>query len=212
MFTEHADFFLLQPCTKHLSALYFTVVRAMSIVILAALAASSATAGKRDAPQKPAAEKPAAGITQEAGPKIVHAAIGAKVWASSTSKGTDGESGAAALIDGDLSTRWSSEYSAPQRITIELKKEVAIDKIRLHWEAAYATKYHILVSDDGEGWTPAHFFFRMGKKKDVRVDTCDMKHVKAKYIMVELTERVNDEWGFSLYEIEVLADPEQATP
>lgn len=200
-------------------------MRAIYIVMILALAISSATAGKpkpqakaaKDKPKPPAKaveaapEKPAGEAVKKAPAKVTHDAIGAKVKASSTNKDSDGESKPSALVDGDLATRWSSAYSAPQRITIELKKEIAIDKIKLHWEAAFATKYRILISQDGEGWTPAHFFFRMGEKKDARVDTCDMKDMKAKHIMVELTERVNDEWGFSLFEIEVLA-AKPATP
>ncbi len=143
---------------------------------------------------------------------ITHAAIGAKVTVSSTSKGDDGEAGAEALVDGNLTTRWSSEYSSPQRITIELEKARSIAKIRLYWESAFATKYNILVSQDGEGWTPAHFFFRVGAKRDARIDTCDMKFVKAKHIMIELNERVNKEWGYSLYEVEVLADTKVVIP
>ena len=153
-------------------------------------------------PEETKAEEPAIAATN----KVDHAAVGAKVTASSSNKEFEGEGGPDALVDGDLSTRWASEYSAPQQITIELEKPTTIDKIKMHWETAFATKYHIMVSDDGEGWTPAHFFFRMGEKKDVRIDTCNMKNVSAKYILIELNERVNPEWGFSLYEIEVIAD------
>jgi len=145
-------------------------------------------------------------------PKLAHAAVGAKVTASSTNREFDGEMGPEALVDGDLKTRWSSEYSVPQQITIDLGKEVAISEIRLHWEAAFATKYHILVSEDGEGWKPEHFFFRVGAKTEARVDKCKMKGVKTRHIMIELNERVNNEWGFSLYEIEVIPVKAEASP
>lgn len=168
-------------------------MRSSYILLIAALCVSLASAAEPDKKK----DKPAKN-------KIKHAALGAKVTVSSTSKDSEGESGPKALVDGDLTTRWSSAYAAPQRITIELGREISISEIRLHWEAAYATKYHILVSDDGEGWIPAHYFFRMGHKTEARVDKCKMKGVKAQYILIELDERVNDEWGFSLYEIEVV--------
>ncbi len=160
---------------------------------------------KEETPKKP---------EKKAGPvqKIRHAALGAKVTVSSTSKETEGEDGANALVDGDLKTRWSSEYSAPQHITIDLGKEMALEEIRMHWEAAFATKYQILVSEDGEGWTPAHYFFRLGSKTEPRVDKCKMKGVKARYIMFELNERVNSEWGFSLFEIEVVQAGPKSNP
>lgn len=174
------------------------------IVFIVALLAAPAFAGKANAPAKKPEDKPAAEAPKQAAKKIQHAAVGAKAQVSSTNKETEGESGAGALIDGDLGTRWSSEYSAPQRITIELRKPISIDRIKLHWEAAFATKYQILISDDGEGWTPAHYFFRMGKDKKARIDSCSMKGVNARFILIELNERVNDEWGFSLYEVEVI--------
>lgn len=174
------------------------------IAFIALLLATPAFAAKAKAPSKKPKEKPAVEVPKEAAKKIQHAAVGAKAKVSSTNKETDGESGAKALIDGDLSTRWSSAYTAPQRITIELTKSISIDRIKLHWEAAFATKYQILISDDGEGWTPAHYFFRMGKDKKARTDSCSMKGVSARFILIELNERVNDEWGFSLYEVEVI--------
>lgn len=174
------------------------------ILFIAALLATPAFAAKAKAPSSKPKEKPAVEAPKEVAKKIQHAAIGAKAKVSSTNKETDGESGANALIDGDLSTRWSSAYSAPQRITIELKKPISLDKIRLHWEAAFATKYQILISDDGESWTPAHYFYRMGKDKKARIDNCSMKGVNARFILIELNERVNDKWGFSLYEVEVI--------
>ena len=175
--------------------------------------AGPAAAGESDGSAKPASGKPGAVTEAKAPQKIKHAAVGSKVTASSTNSKFEDEKGPEALVDGDLGTRWSSAYSAPQRITIDLGKETAIDEIKLHWEAAYATKYHILISDDGEGWTPAHFFFRLGTKTEARVDSCKMKGVKARHVMLELDERVNDEWGFSLYEVEVIpGGGEKTTP
>ena len=175
-----------------------------SIALLAALIATPAIAGKTKKPSVKPSKKPAVEAPKDAAKKIKHAAVGGKATASSTNKDGEGEAGATALIDGDLTTRWSSEYSAPQRLTSELKKPIAIDKIKLHWEVAFATKYQILISDDGEGWTPAHHFFRMGKDKKARIDTCSMRGMKAKFILIELKERINDEWGFSLFEVEVI--------
>ena len=94
------------------------------ILFIAALLATPAFAAKAKAPSSKPKEKPAVEAPKEVAKKIQHAAIGAKAKVSSTNKETDGESGANALIDGDLSTRWSSAYSAPQRITIELKKPI----------------------------------------------------------------------------------------
>jgi hypothetical protein len=187
-------------------------MRALSIVILL-IGIGSATLAKETPPITPKPKETPADTADAKKPtKIEHAAIGATVTVSSTAKGSEGENGANVLVDGDLTTRWSSEYSTPQRITIDLKKKLTLKQIKLHWEAAFATKYKILISDDGEGWTPAHFFFRVGAKKDARTDMCDMKNMQARHIMIELNERVNEEWGFSLYEIEVIPTTEVVIP
>jgi len=188
-------------------------MRAILIMLMALWSGIPALAGKAEPVGDKTGSKSADGAGARASKKVQHAAVGAKVTASSTNKEFEDEKGPEALVDGDLGTRWSSAYSAPQRITIDFGKEVSIAEIKLHWESAFATKYHILISDDGEGWTPAHFFFRLGTKTEVRVDSCKMKGVKARHIMVELDERVNSEWGFSLYEIEVIpVSAEPVTP
>lgn len=183
-------------------------MRTTNIFLVLLTCLSVSLASKPEAPAKKKLEK-----EEKPTKNIKHAAVGAKVTVTSTSKETEGEMGSKALVDGNLETRWSSAYSAPQRITIDLGKELSLQEIRLHWESAFATKYHILISDDGEGWKPAHFFFRVGSKTEPRVDKCKMKGVKARHIMFELNERVNSEWGFSLFEIEVIpAKAEKANP
>ncbi|MEU8077781.1 discoidin domain-containing protein [Catellatospora citrea] len=60
---------------------------------------------------------------------------------------------AAAAVDGDPGTRWSSQFSDPQWIRVDLGATAAIDQVKLVWEAAYATGFQIQVSPDGNTWT-----------------------------------------------------------
>ncbi len=84
---------------------------------------------------------------QAAGPLISQ---GKPVTASSTEgAGTP----AAAAVDGDPGTRWSSTFSDPQWIRVDLGATAAIDQVRLVWETAYATAFQIQVSPDGNTWT-----------------------------------------------------------
>src|SRR5258706_2649063 len=56
-------------------------------------------------------------------------------------------------VDGNTGTRWSSAFSDPQWIQVDLGATTSINRVRLNWEAAYATAYQIQTSNDGSSWT-----------------------------------------------------------
>jgi F5/8 type C domain/Glycosyl hydrolase family 26 len=66
-----------------------------------------------------------------------------------------GSAGAAAnAVDGELATRWRSAVgAAKQWIFVDLGRRFTISKVRLEWDAAYASSYHIQTSIDGLTWT-----------------------------------------------------------
>lgn len=137
--------------------------------------------------------------------KIKHLAIKKKVSASSTHMGMEGEGTAEAMIDGDLTTRWSSEYKSPQEVVVDLQEVVAVKMIRLFWERASATQYRVSVSNDGKEWKNVHLAFM--RVKDIptsRVDDISLKGAKIRMIKLSLLGRVDPDWGFSLYEIAVI--------
>src|SRR6266487_1090439 len=51
-------------------------------------------------------------------------------------------------VDGSPSTRWSSAYSDPQWIRVDLGSTYVISEVKLTWEAAYGKAYLIQVSAD----------------------------------------------------------------
>lgn len=61
--------------------------------------------------------------------------------------------------DGDFSSRWaasangSSDKLDDDWIYVDLGSSVPLDKLKILWEGAYASKYAIQVSDDAENWT-----------------------------------------------------------
>jgi hypothetical protein len=61
--------------------------------------------------------------------------------------------GANLAVDGNAGTRWSSAFSDPQWLTVDLGAPTAIGRVRLVWEAAYATAYQIQVSNDNINWS-----------------------------------------------------------
>ena len=63
-----------------------------------------------------------------------------------------GLSGANA-VDGNTTTRWSSAFSDPQWIYVDLQATFNINRVKLNWEAAYGKSYQIQVSSNAVDWT-----------------------------------------------------------
>ncbi|MFD0686213.1 discoidin domain-containing protein [Actinomadura fibrosa] len=60
---------------------------------------------------------------------------------------------ASAAVDGNAGTRWSSAFSDPQWLQVDLGSSQQVCQVVLSWEAAYATAFQIQVSDNGTSWT-----------------------------------------------------------
>jgi len=89
----------------------------------------------------------AAAPAQAAGPLISQ---GKPVTASSIEwAGTP----ATAAVDGNPGTRWSSLFSDPQWIQVDLGATATVDQVTLVWETAYARSFQVQVSADGSAWT-----------------------------------------------------------
>ena len=64
-----------------------------------------------------------------------------------------GDLSAAAAIDKNPATRWGSSFSDNQFLVLDFGKTVAIDRVKIQWEAAYASSYLLQVSNDQVTWT-----------------------------------------------------------
>jgi hypothetical protein len=60
---------------------------------------------------------------------------------------------ASAAVDGNAGTRWSSQFSDPQWIRVDLGGTVTVCQVVLTWEAAFARSFQIQTSPDGSAWT-----------------------------------------------------------
>ena len=56
-------------------------------------------------------------------------------------------------VDGNTGTRWSSAFSDPQWIYVDLGATHSISKVVLNWEAAYGKSFQIQTSPDATTWT-----------------------------------------------------------
>jgi hypothetical protein len=100
-------------------------------------------------------------------------------------------------VDGNLATRWSSQFSDPQWITVDLGAQTKIKRVILRWEVAFGKSYQIQASDDAVNWT-AVYNTAMGNGG---VDNLDLPFA-ARYVRLLGTQR-GTIWGFSLWDLEV---------
>ncbi|OQR64567.1 sialidase [Streptomyces maremycinicus] len=59
---------------------------------------------------------------------------------------------ASAAFDGNDATRWSSQASDPQWLSVDLGSSQTICRIDLNWEAAYGKDFQLQASADGQNW------------------------------------------------------------
>ncbi|MFI1095243.1 discoidin domain-containing protein [Streptomyces sp. NPDC020917] len=132
-----------------------------------------------------------------------NAALGRPATASSTENaGTP----ASAAVDGDTGTRWSSAFSDPQWLQVDLGASVPVCGVTLNWEAAYATSFKIQVSDNGTAWTDAYSTTAgTGGVQNLTVSGT------GRYVRVYGTARATA-YGYSLWEFGVHVPAGTTTP
>ncbi len=125
-------------------------------------------------------------------------AVGKPVTASSVvTVGTETYP-AAQAVDGNAGTRWSSEFSDPQWLAVDLGSVTKISRVQLAWEAASGKAYAIQVSTDGETWTDVyHTEAGQGGTEDLRLTPVD-----ARWVRYYGTSRTTN-FGHSLWEFRV---------
>ncbi|MFY0512882.1 discoidin domain-containing protein [Streptomyces anulatus] len=114
-----------------------------------------------------------------------------------TASSTEGPFGAAAAVDGDTATRWSSAFGDDEWLRIDLGASTSIGQVVLDWEAAYAKGYRLEVSGDGQRWTTIHSTTTGAGG----VETLTVSGT-GRYIRMHGTERATA-WGYSLHEFQV---------
>lgn len=102
------------------------------------------------------------------------------------------------ILDGDITTRWASEWADPQWIMIDLGEIQKVGGVILRWEGAYAKAYEIRVSQDSVDWTTVFSTTSSNGNKD----EITFEQVDARYVMMHGTTRAT-EYGYSIWEFEV---------
>ena len=104
---------------------------------------------------------------------------------------------AANAVDDDPSTRWSSAFSDPQWIYVDLGQPFILNSVRLSWEAAYAADFQIRSRTTRRTGRPlSSITDNTGGTNDLPISGT------ARYVRVYGTRR-GTEWGYSLWSFEV---------
>jgi beta-glucosidase len=125
-----------------------------------------------------------------------------------TASSWEGGNAPAAALDGRTNTRWSSQFSDPQWLRVDLGGVATITGLTLNWEAAYATAYRIEVSDNGSSWTAVHSTTSgRGGAENLTVSA------RGRYVRLTGTARATG-YGYSLWEFQVFGtvDNSATTP
>ncbi|MBP5318969.1 MAG: discoidin domain-containing protein [Paludibacteraceae bacterium] len=110
--------------------------------------------------------------------------------------------------DGDYISRWGSMFNDGEYIIIDLEGYYNVNDIKIFWQEAYATEYHIEVSMDEERWEEVFRTVQChGGDEDVQI-----AETPARYIRVTADKRYNAGWGVSIREIEVYGSSEAEAP
>ncbi|WP_155361820.1 carbohydrate-binding protein [Acrocarpospora macrocephala] len=105
---------------------------------------------------------------------------------------------ASAAVDASATSRWSSAFSDPQWIQVDLGATYTITRVRLVWEAAYGSAYQIQTSPNGTTWTTARSVTGGNGGED---DNTGLNN-STRYVRIYGTAR-GTAWGYSLFTFEV---------
>ncbi|TCO53118.1 discoidin domain-containing protein [Actinocrispum wychmicini] len=101
-------------------------------------------------------------------------------------------------VDGNAKTRWASAVSAdPQWLRVDLGEPSTVHRVKLDWEAAYAKKYRLEISDDG-----VHFStVTTVDNGDGKTDDLTGLNAHGRYLRFVGTTRAT-KYGYSFWEIQ----------
>jgi len=135
-------------------------------------------------------------ISVNDGTVAVNLALNKEAIASSIENGGTPASGA---VDGNATgTRWSSEFSDPQWIYVDLLNTYDINRVKITWENARAVNYYVQVSNDAVAWDTVKI---ITNNTQLVNDHPDLS-ARGRYVRIFGTTR-STQYGYSIFELEV---------
>jgi len=114
-------------------------------------------------------------------------------------------------VDGNFSSRWESiQGHDPEWMYVDLGSPHDIDSIKLHWETAYGSLFHIDVSNDASAWTTIYTETDPNRLSAFAqpnlIDTIIISAPNVRYVRMFGTARATP-YGYSLYEFQIFGKP-----
>jgi hypothetical protein len=113
---------------------------------------------------------------------------------------------ASAAVDGNPATRWSSQFSDPQWIQVDLGQRYTVSKVLLSWEAAYAKAYEVQVSVDGVHWDRTFYTTQDTGGTETPLNAGPDGGFAARYVRLNCLAR-GTQYGYSLWDFQVWGVP-----
>src|SRR6266545_773859 len=107
--------------------------------------------------------------------------------------------------DGNLNTRWSSQFSDPQWLKVDLGSTQSIRQVVLAWETAFGKAFQIQTSNDNTTWTSI-FSTTTGTGGTQTLNVGG----SGRFIRMLGSAR-GTQWGYSLWEFQVFASTDTGT-
>lgn len=134
-------------------------------------------------------------------PPPANLALHRPVQASSQLRLNDTFYAAALAVDGKSHTRWSSEFSDPQWLAVDLGEARKIASVELVWERAASAVYAIEVSLDGSSWKVV----ARNDKGTGKVERVALPPAEARWVRLRSEKRTTP-FGVSLWEMRVIEE------
>ncbi len=129
-------------------------------------------------------------------------ALNKNVSASSTDGGKVPEN----AVDGNEGTMWQGDSADDEYFQVDLGSVQAVNTVNILWEAAYAEKYEIQVSIDGETWQTVAKESGMAGWM-----TSNFAAVNARYVRMQGVQR-GTQYGYGIKEFEVYGALQAVAP
>ena len=106
-------------------------------------------------------------------------------------------------VDGNAGTRWSSAFSDPQWIVVDLGADYNINRVKLSWETAAGKDYLVQVSNDPNTWNGA---LKTVTNNSTLTNDWTGLNGHGRYLRIYGTARTTP-YGYSLFELEAYGSP-----
>lgn len=110
---------------------------------------------------------------------------------------TEGGFTAASAVDGNINTRWGSNFNNAEWIYVDLGSSANITRVVLNWEAAYGKAYQIQISDNATNWSTIYTV----TNGDGGIDDITLNGT-GRYVRMNGVTRATG-YGYSLWEFQV---------